>query len=86
MNEPKCNCESRIRDAIQCEPSGGHDYVDEIIGLLRVTQGQRDDAERRLEAEIMGANNLLKETDLLRAELAKSPKLDKGSVLSITVE
>ena len=80
MNEPKCNCESRIRDAIQCEPSGGHDYVDEIIGLLRVTRGQRDDEERRrilaenrLEAEIVGANNLLKETDRLRAELAKSP-------------
>lgn len=29
------------------EPSGGHDYVDELIGLLRVAHMQRDDAENR---------------------------------------
>ena len=73
MNEPKCNCQARIRDEIKCKPSAGHDYVDEVLGLLRVTRGQRDVAERRLEAEIVGSNNLLKETDRLRAELAKSP-------------
>ena len=72
MNEPKCNCQIRIRDEIKCEPSAGHDYVDEVLGLLRVTRNQRDDANRRLEAEIFGANKLLKETDNLRAKLAKT--------------
>ncbi len=71
MNEPKCNCQKRIRDEIKCEPSADHDYVDEVLGLLRVTRGQRDDAERRLKAEIVGANNLLKQNDGLRATLAK---------------
>jgi hypothetical protein len=32
-------------------PSGGHDLVDELIGLLRVTRGQRDD-EIKLNAEL----------------------------------
>lgn len=71
MNEQKCNCQTRIRNAINSEPSGGHDYVDEVLGLLRVTRGQRDDAERCLQAEIVGANNLLKQNDGLRATLAK---------------
>jgi hypothetical protein len=46
-NDQACTCQSRIKAAINTEPSAGHDYVDEIIGLLRVTRGQRDDAERR---------------------------------------
>ena len=30
------------------EPSGGHTYVDELAGLLRMTRGQRDDYEKTL--------------------------------------
>jgi hypothetical protein len=71
MSEPKCNCQTRIRDAINSEPSGGHDHVDEVIGLLRVTRGQRDTAEKLLEAEIFGNKKLMRENDELRAMLAK---------------
>lgn len=28
-------------------PSDGHDWIDELIGIIRVTRGQRDDAERQ---------------------------------------
>jgi hypothetical protein len=31
-------------------PSAGHDYFDEVCGLLRVTRGQRDDASRQLQS------------------------------------
>ena len=47
-NKQACSCQARIKEAIKTEPSAGHDYVDEIIGLLRVAQGQRDSAEQRL--------------------------------------
>ena len=69
--EHKCNCQNRIRDEIQREPTAGSDYVDEVIGLLRVTRGQRDSAEKLLEAEIFGNKKLMRENDELRAALAK---------------
>lgn len=40
---------SRLVAACGGPASGGHDMVDEIIGLLRVTRGQRDDAEHQLQ-------------------------------------
>src|SRR6266540_2560493 len=40
--------EAKLREACGgSEPSGGHDYADEVIGLLRVTRQQRDDAGAR---------------------------------------
>lgn len=33
--------------AVVGEPSGGQDYADAIIGLLRVARGQRDDYENQ---------------------------------------
>lgn len=46
---PQCKCQERIKAALPgVTPSDGHDWVDEIIGLLRVTRGQRDDYERQL--------------------------------------
>lgn len=49
----KPSVEQRIKEAFpELEPSAGHDYVDEIIGLLRIARMQRDDAETRyLEAK-----------------------------------
>lgn len=41
-----CSCQQRIKEAINSEPSGGHDYVDEVLGLLRVARQQRDDYEK----------------------------------------
>lgn len=44
------------------EPSSGHDYVDELIGCLRVARMQRDDAEercQRAQCELNQANNRL---------------------------
>ena len=80
MNEPKCNCQTRIRDEIKCEPSAGHDYVDEVLGLLRVIRGQRDDAERRLQAEIVGANiRPLATIYKHKMKIPKSSALYKGS-------
>jgi hypothetical protein len=41
--------EQRIKEAFpDITPSGGHDYLDELMGLLRVTRMQRDSAERLL--------------------------------------
>jgi len=51
MNEetkPACSCQARIKEAINSTPSSGHDYVDEVLGLLRVTRSQRDTAEKML--------------------------------------
>jgi hypothetical protein len=46
---PPCDCQRRIKAALDgAEPSDGHDYVDEIIGLLRVARSQRDTAEEQL--------------------------------------
>src|SRR6266540_304601 len=40
--------QAKLREACGgSEPSGGHDYADEVIGLLRVTRQQRDDAGAR---------------------------------------
>jgi hypothetical protein len=33
------------------EPSGGHGWIDEILGLLRVARQQRDDVERSAQSE-----------------------------------
>ena len=71
MIEHKCNCQIRIRDEIKCEPSDGHDYVDEVLGLLRVTRDQRDCNQKLFEAEIFGNKKLMRENDELRAALAK---------------
>lgn len=60
MNEtdkPACTCQARIKDAIKTTPSAGHDYVDEVLGLLRVAQGQRDSAERLLTSAGVGKPN-----------------------------
>ena len=44
-----CSCQKRIQEALSGTiPSDGHDWVDEIIGLLRVARSQRDLAERQL--------------------------------------
>jgi hypothetical protein len=75
MTKHKCNCQIRIRDEIKCEPSAGHDYVDEVLGLLRVARGQRDLNQKLLEAEIFGNKKLLRENDELRAALAKQPNV-----------
>jgi hypothetical protein len=40
------------------EPSGGHDWIEEVLGLLRVAQGQRDAAERQLSKFPPGASVL----------------------------
>ena len=58
-NDQACTCQARIKAAINTKPSAGHDYVDEIIGLLRVTRGQRDDEERR---RILAENRLEADT------------------------
>ncbi len=39
--EPLCECQRRIKEEINSEPSAGHDYVDEVLGLLRVARSQR---------------------------------------------
>jgi hypothetical protein len=42
------SADARIRAAFpEISPSSGHDLLDELIGLLRVTRGQRDDLERQ---------------------------------------
>jgi len=44
------HAEIRILEAFpDLTPSAGHDYVDEVIGLLRVTRGQRDDAQEEIQ-------------------------------------
>ena len=44
-----CNCAERIKAELPgIEPSAGHDWIDEVLGLLRVTRGQRDDNEREI--------------------------------------
>ena len=35
----------RLRECLTSPPSDGHDEVDEVLGLLRVSRQQRDDAE-----------------------------------------
>jgi hypothetical protein len=48
--KPGCytlEAETKIRSAFpEINPSGGHDLIDELIGLLRVARGQRDAAEQ----------------------------------------
>lgn len=63
------------------EPSGGHDYVDELIGLLRVAHMQRDDAESRA----LNAEKKLKEAReayLNLRDFANSKGLDTAACLS----
>jgi hypothetical protein len=54
---PLTETEARIIAAIpDIKPSGGHDYLDELLGLLRVARSQRDTAEaqlRKLEQRMM---------------------------------
>lgn len=70
-NNQACTCQARIKAAINTEPSDGHDYVDEIIGLLRVTRDQRDNVEHRLLNEIAESNRMRNEIDGLKSELAR---------------
>jgi hypothetical protein len=47
-NDTKEPAEERIKKAFpEMEPSAGHDYVDELIGLLRVARMHISDAENR---------------------------------------
>jgi hypothetical protein len=57
--KPTCTCQARIQAEIQTTPSGGHDHVDEVLGLLRVARSQRDDAERMLAAMKPSPNTIL---------------------------
>lgn len=50
MSEPTiADWEARIKAEIpDIAPSAGHDLLEEVLGLLRVTRSQRDTAERML--------------------------------------
>lgn len=45
---PGCDCRHRLENELGGKPSAGHDWIDEVLGLLRVARQQRDDAEAQL--------------------------------------
>lgn len=63
----------RAREACSGNISPGNDWIDELIGLLRVTRGQRDDAEERWQKEVARAN----ERDKAAAEAQKIARANK---------
>jgi hypothetical protein len=83
MNEKCQSAEERIKAAFPEieKPSAGHDYVDEIIGLLRIARMRILDAETRG----LNATNQLKESkDAYKnlRDFANSKGLDTACYLS----